>query len=360
VAASGLDLSAHLRVKSRAGRRRSIGYGWAHAPYEDGDCSLCHERNDAKSPGKLILPITELCESCHDEFAGVMARPHLHKPAKKSCVNCHNAHDAPEKKLLHAPLLKLCGSCHEDTVKEMATAKVKHGAIERDASCMNCHNPHGANSERLLVKPPFDLCVSCHDTNDVKDADQKVLTNIGALVAHAKTLHKPVAQKDCSACHAPHASENFRLLVDPYPAAFYSKFDASNYALCFECHKADIVSTKETTTLTRFRDGSKNLHFVHVNAAGERGRTCRACHEVHAAEQVRLVRNAVPYGPRGWMLKVNFRATATGGTCDKTCHAQKTYAYKAAGAPDPGVAPTQGGDAAEAPKADGAKAAAKK
>ncbi len=325
--------------------------GWAHAPFEDGDCSLCHERKDPKDPGHLIQPITELCESCHEEYVKVMARPHIHKPARKSCINCHNAHNSTEKKLLHVPLVKLCGGCHEDSVRDMGKAKVKHLAIERDAKCMNCHNPHATNSERLLIKPPFDLCVSCHNKDDVKDADGKVLTNIGKLIANSKVQHKPVAEKDCSACHAPHASDNFRLLSDPYPADFYSPYDAKNYALCFECHKADIVSTKETTTLTRFRDGKRNLHYVHVNQT-ERGRTCRACHEVHAAEQLHIIRDAVPFGPRGWMLKVNFHATPTGGTCEKTCHAQKTYAYKAAGAPDPGVAPTQGGSEPEkaAPK----------
>jgi predicted CXXCH cytochrome family protein len=329
---------------------------WAHAPYEDGDCSLCHERKDPKNPGKLIQPITQLCESCHDEFVGVMSRTHLHNAAKKSCSNCHNAHNSTEKKLLHAPLPKLCETCHEDTVKDMASAKVRHLAVEREGKCMNCHNPHASNSESLLVKAPYDLCVTCHGKDDVKDGNGKTLTNIGKLVEGAKTLHKPVAEKDCSACHSPHASENFRLLVDPYPAEFYSAFDGKKYALCFECHKADIVNTKETTTLTRFRDGKKNLHYTHVNL-GERGRTCRACHEVHAANQLHIIRDAVPYGPRGWLLKNNFHPTPTGGTCDKTCHAQKTYAYKEAGAPDPGVAPTKGGD--EAPPASSTVAEAK-
>ena len=318
--------------------------GWAHAPYEDGDCSICHERKDPKNVGKIILPVVELCESCHEEYIAVLARPHTHKPAKKSCVNCHNAHNAVEKKLLHAALPRLCEECHDETVKEMSTLKVKHLAVEQGKKCLNCHNPHGANYERLLIKAPFDLCSSCHTADDVKDGSGKVLANIGKLVAEAKTLHKPVADKDCSACHAPHASANFRLLNDPYPAEFYASFDPKNYALCFECHKPEIVLTKETTTLTRFRDGPRNLHFVHVNKE-ERGRTCRACHEVHAANQLHLIRDSVPFGPKGWLLKSNFRPTPTGGTCDKTCHAMKTYAYKAsAGAADPGVAATVGSD----------------
>ena len=316
--------------------------GGAHAPFEDGDCSICHERKDPQNVGKINMPIQALCESCHEDFLPVMKRPHVHKPTKKSCVNCHNAHNTVEKMLLHAPMPQLCAPCHEDSVKEMSTFKVKHLALERDKKCSNCHDSHASNFERLLLKNPFDMCQSCHTADDVKDKNGKVLANMGKLITNAKVLHKPVAEKDCSACHAPHASDNFRLLVDPYPAAFYVRFDPENYALCFECHKAEIVSAKETTTLTRFRDGARNLHYVHVNIE-DRGRNCRACHEVHASNHPRLIRNAVPYGPKGWMLKTNFKPTPTGGTCEKTCHPTQSYSFKAdAKAADPGVAPTKG------------------
>lgn len=305
--------------------------GWAHAPFEDGDCSLCHEKKDPKSPGKIIMPVNDLCLSCHEEFSPVLGKPHVHKPTKKSCINCHNAHNAPEKKLLHAPVPKLCASCHDEMMGDIATAKVKHLAVERDQKCMNCHNPHSSNYERLLHKAPFDLCISCHDNDDVKDGNGKKLQNIGQLVKDNPKHHKPVAEKDCSACHAPHSSENFRLLVDPYPAEFYSAFEPAKYKLCFECHKSDIVNTKETTTLTRFRDGNKNLHYVHVNAAEGRGRTCRACHEVHASKQSHIIRDSVPFGPRGWLLKTNFHELPNGGSCDKTCHNAKTYVNRKEG-----------------------------
>ncbi|MBS1152180.1 MAG: hypothetical protein H6Q89_3878, partial [Myxococcaceae bacterium] len=132
---------------------------WTHAPYQDGDCSLCHERKDPKSPGKLFAPVNEVCLSCHEEFAAVLGRGHVHRPTKKSCSNCHNAHNSPEKKLLHAEVPKLCAGCHDETLKEISTSKVKHAAVERDRKCLNCHNAHGSSFEQLLVKAPFDLCV---------------------------------------------------------------------------------------------------------------------------------------------------------------------------------------------------------
>ena len=85
-----------------------------------------------------------------------------------------------------------------------------------------------------------------------------------------------------------------------------------------------MVKDPKTTTLTKFRNGDQNLHFVHVNK-DERGRTCRACHEVHASKQKHQIRDAVPYGKTGYMLKVNFTQTATGGSCAQTCHLTRSY-----------------------------------
>jgi hypothetical protein len=61
-----------------------------------------------------------------------------------------------------------------------------------------------------------------------------------------------------------------------------------------------------------------------VNKA-DRGRACRACHEVHASRQPRHVRDGVPYGPTGWVLKINYTKTPTGGQCARTCHDTKSY-----------------------------------
>jgi len=89
---------------------------------------------------------------------------------------------------------------------------------------------------------------------------------------------------------------------------------------------------------------------VHVNK-DERGRTCRACHEVHAAKQPHQIRAAVPYGTTGYMLKVNFTQTPTGGTCAKTCHVTRSYTNSVAAlVPKPAAAePTAAKPAAPEP-----------
>jgi predicted CXXCH cytochrome family protein len=62
---------------------------------------------------------------------------------------------------------------------------------------------------------------------------------------------------------------------------------------------------------------------VHVNQ--RKGRTCRACHEVHASKRPFHIRDALPFGDAGWMLKINYKQTTDGGTCSPGCHETRTY-----------------------------------
>jgi len=302
-----------------------------HAAYETGDCGLCHERSDPKKPGKLSGPVNEVCFGCHDEVRALLKRDVAHWPATDACTNCHNPHGSRQPKLLIEETVALCTSCHADVGEYVATAKVKHGAVTTGAKCANCHNPHGSNVEKLLVSSPFDLCLGCHDKEGLRSADGRPLTNMKAWLEKNREWHAPIKAKDCSACHRPHGSANFRLLTATYPETFYAPYSQDNYKLCFGCHNERLFREPETTTLTNFRNGSKNLHFVHVNKP-ERGRTCRACHEVHASQQARHVREGVPYGTKGWILKLNYTKTPNGGSCAKTCHETRSYDNKSVAA----------------------------
>ena len=296
----------------------------SHAPYESGECGLCHQSADPKRPGPVKAKGPTLCLACHEEFSAVLARPHVHAPAGQDCTTCHNPHNARQRKLLRDEISGLCGSCHGDVRQTAAGAKVKHGALAVGRSCANCHNPHGSSVQRLLVAQPFDLCLGCHDNDRLKSADGKPLGNMKAWLAANPEWHDPVRARDCSACHQPHGAANFRLLKEYYPPEFYAPYGAQRYALCFSCHQERAFVSRETTTLTGFRDGAKNLHFVHLHQ-GDRGRTCRACHEVHASKQKLHVRDGVPYGSSGWVLKLNYARTPSGGSCEKTCHQKRSY-----------------------------------
>jgi predicted CXXCH cytochrome family protein len=295
-----------------------------HAPYDAGDCSICHQSNNVQNPGPIKVEVNELCMGCHDDFRQMLARKAVHPAAQQSCVNCHNPHDSRQPHLLLEDSGTLCMSCHEEIKKAALESPVKHDALTQGGKCMNCHNPHGSDVEHLLVQLPMQLCMKCHSADNVADHNGKKLVNMGKLLADNPHQHGPVAAQDCSACHMPHGSANFRLLTNAYPAKFYSAYDAQNYALCFGCHDEKAFTSPRTEELTQFRDGSKNLHYVHVNR-DLMGRTCRACHDVHASVQEHQIRDGVPYGPNGWMLKLNYTKTETGGSCAKTCHQTRSY-----------------------------------
>ncbi len=297
---------------------------FTHAPFESGDCSLCHASANPKRPGPVTTAGNALCTSCHDEFQEILKRPHVHAPAAESCLHCHNPHNSRQPKLLHVELSEGCKDCHRRVKAIAETSPVRHAALEKGAKCAACHNPHGSAVEKLLVQLPFDLCVSCHGADDVRDDRGVLLTNFKKLLQANPEWHAPVKAKDCSACHLPHGGANFRLLVAEYPPSFYAPYDRERYALCFGCHNEKVAAAPETRTLTNFRDGARNLHFLHVNKA-DRGRTCRSCHEVHASRQPHHIRDGVPYGSKGWVLRINYVQTPTGGRCAKTCHDLKSY-----------------------------------
>ena len=88
------------------------------------------------------------------------------------------------------------------------------------------------------------------------------------------------------------------------------------------CHERTIASEEKTTTLTNFRNGDRNLHFVHVHKAAK-GRTCRACHDPHATNNPKHIRDGVRSG--NGVLPTNYKKTETGGSCQPGCHQKFAY-----------------------------------
>ncbi|MFT5698936.1 MAG: putative CXXCH cytochrome family protein [Desulforhopalus sp.] len=206
---------------------------------------------------------------------------------------------------------------------------------------MIIHDAHGSAYKQHLLAKPMDLCLKCH-SQEVIDDKGKSLANIDELLVSNKMHHGPIKDKNCSGCHSPHGSNYYRMLLAEYPKEFYTtRFNKDDYNLCFLCHDSRLLDEKETTKLTKFRDGSKNLHYLHVNRS-EKGRTCRACHEVHASNNYNHIREAVPFGKINWMLHLMFEplyvnkktglvcdelnsdGTQNGGSCI-ACHNRKFY-----------------------------------
>jgi predicted CXXCH cytochrome family protein len=251
---------------------------------------------------------------------------HAHPPSLGGqCTVCHDPHASAHTGQLRAPPRDLCLSCHGQTAvgQSLKSSTHVHGAIDTDESCIACHTGHGGGLPKLLARPPLDLCLNCHD-EPVQATTGERLTNMAALLRENPNQHGPIRRADCSACHNPHAGNNFRLLTDEYPADFYAPFDMKKYALCFNCHVREMVTVESGPGVTGFRNGSRNLHFIHVNDE-KKGRTCRACHEVHASRRPFHIRDKVPFGAGGWEIEINFEAQADGGRCAPGCHGPQTY-----------------------------------
>lgn len=295
---------------------------FVHGPAAVGGCVACHEPHTADYEKNLRAKGSALCFMCHvDKSEAIQKAAFVHKPVTEDCTGCHNPHSAPKQFMLGASAPALCLNCHKDKKEELGKVKVKHGAIETDRSCLNCHDAHMSQIAKNLIMEPMDLCLSCHN-KELKDNNGKNIQNMKQWLADNKDHHGPIKQKDCSGCHSPHGSDNFRILRHYYPPTFYKPFDIDNYGLCFSCHEKTVALNPDTTKLTNFRNGDQNLHFLHVNKV-VKGRTCRACHETHASNFPRHIREAVPFG--AWDLPVNYEKTDTGGSCSPGCHKLKKY-----------------------------------
>jgi predicted CXXCH cytochrome family protein len=296
---------------------------FVHGPVAAGACGMCHEPHASKNPKLLVETGRGLCIGCHSEMDQQLDEVgFVHKPVKEDCLTCHSPHATDFPMLVKQAPGELCTTaCHEDIKRAVTEAKHKHSAVTQDSGCVNCHTPHGGDLAKLMKDRPVNLCMACHDRS-VKAPDGRVVASVLEVTDPKMIKHGPVADGSCGGCHNVHGSDYAKLLIDEYPGTFYQPFDLKSYSLCFECHDKELVMTPNARGLTGFRNGDENLHFMHVNK-NPRGRSCRACHSVHASTLALHLRETVPYGK--WELPINYKQTDTGGSCSPGCHKSKSY-----------------------------------
>ena len=298
------------------------GKAFLHGPTAVGECTVCHNPHSSDHENLLTQERTQLCVSCHVTTQEQLSKyAFIHEPAKGDCAGCHDPHGSNTPHILKAEAPQLCFSCHENIKKIAETSTYRHKPVLEKDGCLNCHTPHASTVRYLMKDNPATLCLNCHNKPQAIDQND-VLPAFTPQIENKKYLHGPVRDKSCSGCHMAHGSNHYRLLAKAYPPEFYAPYSRDNYALCFSCHSDSLVEAERTTTLTNFRDGDRNLHFVHVDKA-ERGRTCRACHETHGSNLPSHLRETTPFGM--WNLPIGYVKTENGGSCTPGCHVQKTY-----------------------------------
>jgi len=292
-----------------------------HAPVRVGACTMCHDPHGSPYEFQVVAEGSQLCLRCHvDVLEKVNASRHAHRPVLENCASCHDPHRSDEEFMLRKKVPGLCLECHQGMANHIEEAPFKHGALDDERSCLKCHEPHAADLTRQLRGTPVELCLSCHDREIV--AEDRVLPDMEAYLELNPDHHGPIRTGDCAACHNPHGSFYAPLLYKAYPPDFYATFELSRYSLCFSCHQQSLVLDPETELLTSFRNGTRNLHFVHVNRA-DKGRTCRACHDVHASQHPKHISNSIPFG--AWQMPIGYEKTDSGGSCSPGCHEPRRY-----------------------------------
>ncbi len=297
---------------------------FAHDPFADGRCDLCHRAH--QSTASFLLRGGEgpdHCFSCHDDLRQNMAAaPRVHSPAAENCTTCHNAHTSSHPYQLNQSIEDTCFSCHEDMATRVRSATVTHGALLDAKQCANCHDAHASDREAFLKDRTDQLCMQCHD-KPAKGHDGRIVASMTNDLKQPY-LHGPIKSGDCSACHNAHGSNNSRLLVEGFPDTFYTSFNLTDYALCFRCHDAHLVLDEKSDTLTGFRNGDMNLHYLHVHR-DEKGRTCKTCHAIHGSSLPNHIAASVPFEGSNWPMPIGYQKSDTGGSCSPGCHEPKRY-----------------------------------
>ena len=296
---------------------------YQHGPVGLGQCTFCHTPHSADYKALLREEPKKLCINCHDEFKkGLQESPHIHTPVlKNDCQTCHAVHGSSFPNLLIEDPHVFCFSCHPDIQKKFSKSRSKHAGLYLDKQCGTCHLAHFSSDSALLIKSEKELCLACHGNNSPLESYSP--KNIEQEISNKEYLHSPISEGNCSPCHDPHGSQFDNLLIDRYPSSFYAPYDPKSYNLCFTCHDRELLTSKITEDGTLFRNGSNNLHYVHVSIE-KKGRTCNACHDAHASDGPKLInRTGAKFGD--WTMSIDFNVTETGGSCMPGCHSKMKY-----------------------------------
>ncbi len=280
-----------------------------HTPFISGECSDCHLDHGESNELILVLEGTDLCLKCHDnpdrEFG-------THLPGENGCLPCHDPHSSDEGSLIVKSFDELCMLCHGSIVK----ASYVHQAITY-RGCKECHTPHGSVSGQMLKVKSDQMCSGCH-----------------SVLSEEELPHSALRNKGCASCHDPHSSTLHRLLKQEYRSDLYpGSYEEEKYSLCFSCHDSFLVAGKDPSD-TGFRDGSVNLHTVHVLGKvrfAEKGftvkgksRSCANCHDPHGSVQSFSLKRYFECTEIMCRM-ITFFPEPDGGRCLTACHERASY-----------------------------------
>ncbi len=290
-----------------------------HAPLKDGKCTACHNPHQSDTSSLLQVNPPQLCFECHKQQHEEESFETVHPPFEEGCLDCHLAHSSDHKQLLKTEFPNLCFDCHDDFPDNIQKKHSVHKSVTDKTACKHCHSAHASHNESLLLSAEPDICFNCHG-NAISDRKRKT-ENIEKKIQTSLIIHQPVEDGDCTGCHNAHFSDHYSLLSGNFPEYKYTPGVVDSFALCFDCHDSELLTEALSTSVTDFRNGNRNLHYLHINR--KKGLSCTDCHDIHAANGLHLVVSRVNFG--SWKMPINYLSTQQGGSCLPGCHIKKSY-----------------------------------
>ncbi|SPP99718.1 hypothetical protein NBG4_110021 [Candidatus Sulfobium mesophilum] len=209
------------------------------------------------------------CQQCHKELT---RKKIVHAAVKKGCSVCHSAIDAadiPHKKkntITKGLAAEVPALCFQCHDKKKFENTTIHPPV-KDGMCLACHSPHNSDNGKLLQSAVPDLCFNCHDKTEFTK----------------KNVHPPV-MAGCFDCHAAHASKYTSLTVK------------AQTALCTACHTAPEIKNGIHIMRGFAAPGHPVSGKTDPKRQGKRF-SCASCHQPHSSDFRKLVRykNDTPF-----------------------------------------------------------------
>jgi len=138
-------------------------YGYDAHSVDQLNCAACHQVHGG-TQSLLLDDSAEFCEACHTGPATGFARRSNHplRQGALTCLSCHRFAKRQGQSLAY-DLNRVCRDCHpEQAGPFLYEHEATNAYAVEGGGCVECHAPHGSNNDRLLRQPGNQLCRQCH------------------------------------------------------------------------------------------------------------------------------------------------------------------------------------------------------
>lgn len=347
---SGWNRSAHRSSAANvvpAGRRR-------FPTVAENACGSCHQVHAAGGHERLLIHEREEenCLACHDgrtarkNLLAELDKPSAHDPRR------HQGRHDPREEFPGRNAHVVCSDCHNPHAVEpqpRVTGYIRIGATLSGAP--------GRSAAGILVRPAqfeYQVCFRCHAASPVRTSGrilrQSQTNDYGLKFSTSNPSFHPIVTASraqdtisldptlsrgtllrCTDCHnndagpraggtgpdGPHGSIHPQLLEKRYSVTDYTRESATEYALCYKCHRRSSILADESFSEHR-------RHVVNGDTP------CSACHDPHGvsgslggpSDHTHLINfdTAIVFPERA-TGKIEFRDLGRyRGSCTLSCH----------------------------------------